>query len=112
MKTKIIFNRTDLRVGIFQDKLIIVEKIEKTCDACPSQWEGRTSDDKPIYVRYRYGALEICLGKKIGGNTEDAILFGDTIFDKQLGHDMDGVINYSQLKKATTGVIAWPEYDK
>lgn len=37
--------------------MIVVIKIELTCASHPSQWEGRTSDDRAIYIRYRYGGF-------------------------------------------------------
>lgn len=32
-------------------------KLVRTCDSCPSQWEGKTMDGKFIYIRYRQGEL-------------------------------------------------------
>jgi hypothetical protein len=33
---------------------ITVTRLVHTCLAAPSQWEGRTHDGRPIYVRYRW----------------------------------------------------------
>jgi hypothetical protein len=30
--------------------------------ASPSEFEGRTADDRPVYIRYRWGWLTICVG--------------------------------------------------
>jgi hypothetical protein len=37
--------------------------IEQTCLACPSQWEGKLKSGRMIYVRYRWGTLNICVSK-------------------------------------------------
>lgn len=36
---------------------IKVTSLQQTCQAYPSQWEGRTSDKQKIYIRYRCGLL-------------------------------------------------------
>lgn len=33
-----------------------------TCSACPQQYEGTTTDNRPIYVRFRHGHLEVLVG--------------------------------------------------
>ncbi len=32
--------------------------LAQTCDACPAQWEGRLTDGRALYVRYRHGWLQ------------------------------------------------------
>lgn len=39
--------------------------LKKTCDDCPSQWEGELEDGKFIYIRYRGGTLGYGVGKTI-----------------------------------------------
>jgi hypothetical protein len=34
-----------------------VATLEKTCEACPSQWEGVGANGEDIYIRYRWGTL-------------------------------------------------------
>lgn len=41
-----------------------IASIERTCYACPSQWEGKTECGKEIYVRYRHGDLSVDLDNK------------------------------------------------
>jgi hypothetical protein len=86
--------------------MIVVKELTKTCSFCPSQWEGRTEDDKPIYVRYRWGHLSICLGQK-GGSINDAVL-GESVFESQLGDSLDGYLYDEELINATKGIIQWP----
>ena len=42
--------------------MIVVTEIVQTCGACPSQWEGKTADGRHVYVRYRYGFLQVGIG--------------------------------------------------
>lgn len=36
-----------------------LKSLDQTCSACPSQWEGRTTDDQYVYVRFRWGGLSV-----------------------------------------------------
>ena len=38
-----------------------VRNLRMTCPACPSQWEGRTPDNQHLYIRFRWGKLQIWL---------------------------------------------------
>jgi hypothetical protein len=67
------------------DFMIKVKKIDHTCIACPSQWEGTTVDGKELYVRYRWGILRIDLD-------------GETIFKQQLGDELDGIIEWEDIE--------------
>jgi hypothetical protein len=38
-------------------------RLERTCIACPSQWEGETEGGREeVYVRYRHGSLSVEVG--------------------------------------------------
>jgi hypothetical protein len=87
--------------------MLTVQTITKTCEAAPAQWEGRTTDDRPIYVRYRYGFLSVQLGPP-GGDLASAIRT-EAFLGAQLGGELDGVLSYDELQAATAGEIAWPE---
>jgi predicted GNAT family acetyltransferase len=76
--------------------MFVVDTVTQTCDACPSQWEGRLSDGRRLYVRYRWGALEIDID-------------GERVLDQQRGDGLDGLLTYEELKAATEGVFIWPE---
>lgn len=43
-----------------------LKELQMTCSACPSQWEGYTTDGAFIYIRYRYGYLTVDLHDYIG----------------------------------------------
>lgn len=74
--------------------LLIVE-LKETCNRSPTQWEGVLDDSRPIYIRYRWGRLEVNIGPP-GGDVNSAI---DTVpwFKRQLGHDLDGFIELSEV---------------
>ena len=38
--------------------------IERTCTACPSQWEGKLSDGRILYGRYRGGHFRVYVSHK------------------------------------------------
>lgn len=84
-------------------KPIVVDDIEMTCEACPSQWEGRTRDGRFVYVRYRWGGLQVGFGATL----DDAIA-DETIY-REIGDDMHGVLSYDELRAATQDDgIVWP----
>lgn len=54
-----------------------IKKLTKTCEACPSQWEGEFEDGSPVYIRYRWGYLSVediprgeqLFGRQVEGGT-------------------------------------------
>lgn len=87
-------------------KPIKVTALQQTCKWVPAQWEGYTEDGRPIYVRYRHGRLCIYLGRK--GQTVDEAVRGKELFVRMIGHPLDGVMAYAELKRHTRGLIEWP----
>lgn len=86
--------------------MITVKELTQTCEACPAQWEGLTTDDRPIYVRYRHGYLSVRLGEK--GATE--AYASPEIFGLEIGEPLDGAMAYDELKQHTKDVVQWPAY--
>lgn len=78
--------------------MIEINELVQTCMACPSQWEFYTFDNRPVYVRYRWGFLSVSVGKKYGTFT-DAIMDGAIIIGKEIGNSMDGYIKWEQVKE-------------
>ncbi len=87
---------------------ILVKTVAQTCNWCPSQWEGRTVDRRPIYARYRYGCLCVHVGR-IGGTIRNVIKSGKELVRESIGDRWDGVMTYAELKRHTRGVIEWPK---
>ena len=77
--------------------------------AAPSQWEGWTSDNRQIYIRYRWGILSINIGE-VGDKAEMAAVDGEEIFTCNVGGQYDGLMNYATLKELTKDIIKLPDY--
>ena len=77
--------------------MIEVKNLEQTCDACPSQWEFRTFENRPVYVRYRWGNLTVSVGPS-NGDVYDAV-GGIDIVAESLGDPMDGFIEWAQVEE-------------
>lgn len=82
--------------------VIKLKELYRTCYACPSQWEGITEDGSSIYVRYRFGVLNV----DIEINHE-----WETIFYENVGESYCGVMSFSGLKENTKDYFMWPEFE-
>lgn len=85
--------------------MIKITKYRQTCIACPTQYECRTDDDRPVYIRYRWGYLSVRIGDK-GMDVMNAV-DGQEIYGQQIGNDLDGLIDLREIKKLTKDVIIW-----
>ena len=74
--------------------------LTKTCDACPTQWEGKLIDGRMLYFRYRWGVLNISISHKITDDIYDAVN-GNTIFSERIGGGYDGILDYNELINKT-----------
>ena len=64
---------------------IRVIQMERTCFACPSQWEGRTADGRRVYIRYRYGRLNAEVGS-------------EEVFGYRVGGALDGTMSDEAMR--------------
>jgi len=81
-------------------------KLEKTCLACPSQWEGQINDGRWIYIRYRWGDLIILLSKKnISIKHINFFDTSETIFTWKSGELFDGVMSIERLIYLTSKIL-------
>tara|TARA_Y100000310_G_C20631056_1_gene788657 strand:+ start:13 stop:264 length:252 start_codon:yes stop_codon:yes gene_type:complete len=74
-----------------------VKHLQQTCICCPSQWEFTTTGNVPVYVRYRWGCLNVRIGEKNGGIW--SAIQGKQIYKKRLGDTSDGYIDWSTVEK-------------
>ena len=81
--------------------MIKIKEITNTCQACPSQWEGTSTDNRSVYIRYRWGHLSICFRPN-----------GEEILDLDYGDNWNGFITYSILKELTAGILELPEREE
>lgn len=89
------------RIEIVTNSSTTVEitELRKTCNMCPSQWSGKTSDGKEVYIRFRWGWLYIDID-------------GKTIFERSYGDAMSGSLTFAELKDVSPTTIKWPVTDK
>ncbi|MHC5779685.1 hypothetical protein [Nostoc sp.] len=62
----------------------IITLLEQTTFACPTQWVGKTSEDKKVYIRYRFSRLSITID-------------GVEIANSRIGENLDGVMSDEEL---------------
>jgi len=86
---------------------LVVNTCEQTCEWVPSQWEGSTTDGRPIYARYRHGYVSVRAGQ-VGQTIEDAVRSGQEIVGRAIGGALEGVMTYEDLRRHTRGSIQWP----
>ena len=83
-----------------------VVALDQTCGACPSQWEGRLDNGQRIYVRYRWGRLQLGVGPNIDAAVDATIKPGDDNYaEKQIGHSLDGVLTFGELVDAARDLV-------
>jgi hypothetical protein len=87
--------------GKFPRDFHAIAYLEKTCFACPAQWEGFTINSEPVYIRYRNGYLAAYIGPKNAHFTNNW-LFGNgcrQIFGRDIGDPMDGAMSDFEMYK-------------
>lgn len=55
-----------------------IKFLKRTCIACPSQWEGKLSDGREIYIRFRWGRFTVNIGKNLIEAIENRPLIEET----------------------------------
>lgn len=63
---------------------------------CPTQWVGKSNTGDDIYIRYRWGWLEVSVNQEV-------------VHSQQHGDPYDGVMDYQKLKKLVD-FIEFPEH--
>lgn len=98
---------------------ISIRKLWKTSNLCPTQWEGFTEDDRPLYARCRTNDISIAIG--CSGDSIDTMLGNDKLlyvlkahtFRKKFDLDIDDLfdifdilgINYDNIEKPSESDI-------
>lgn len=72
-----------------------ITSLKKTCEAYPSQWEGKTADDRAVYIRYRCGMLVVHVSER-GGTVRDAIM-SEPLIEYKTGGEYDGIMTEADL---------------
>jgi hypothetical protein len=75
-----------------------IKNLIQTCIACPSQWEAMTEDNRPVYIRYRWGTLQVTVG--MPGDKHVLSENSRQVLNLDLGRgEFDGVISYNEIKE-------------
>ncbi len=80
--------------------MIEVKHLTMTSDACPTQWEGLVGEEGSIYIRYRWGELEV----HVSETSRDPIRDGARVFDQPIGGKYDGRMSTDEMKALLAGV--------
>jgi hypothetical protein len=86
----------------------VVVALEKTCTACPAQWEGKLEDGRALYARYRGGLLRVGIGKDI----EDAHTNSfpkAALYCEHVGDGLDGFMDFEELRARLYGLLDFSE---
>ena len=87
----------------FDSKSIpLISELTQTCEACPSQWEGRTFDGRHVYIRYRWGKLCMGIGDTPDKAVESAMTDGVC---KIIGDEYDGMLSTGDMMRALVDVV-------
>jgi hypothetical protein len=78
--------------------MVKVVQLEKTCSACPAQWEGRDDQGQYVYIRYRWGHLRVEVNRV-------------EIFGEVLGDNFDGSLDYEALKQVLKEIVDFSVYE-
>jgi hypothetical protein len=87
------------------DKPVVIT-LKKTCAACPSQWEGKTADNRQIYYRFRWGGLTVTVSEP-NDEKEYAAVRGKEVFYAELSDGLDGVLSTNDMFAITKKKIKY-----
>ena len=82
----------------------VISDIEMTCGACPTQWEGTTTDGQYVYIRYRHGMFQV----GIGATDDDAVVNSQTI--AYVERQADGVMDNDEMMQLTANMFDWRRF--
>ena len=85
----------------------VVVALEKTCPACPAQWEGELDDGRSLYARYRGGVLSVGVGDDIEGAVRNS-WSEEAFYFEHVGDCLDGFMNFAELRAHLDGLLEFP----
>src|SRR4051794_27890569 len=83
---------------------LVVIALEKTCTACPSQWEGTLADGRTLYARYRGGTLSVGLGQGIDEAVRNSSSEA-TFYFEHVGDGLDGFMDFEEFRTHLYGLL-------
>jgi hypothetical protein len=75
-----------------------VVALNKTCVACPSQWEGALDDGRAVYARFRHGHLSVGIGETVEGAVDNA-MSDPALYEGDIADGLDGFMDFDELKE-------------
>jgi hypothetical protein len=82
-------------------QIIEVYDLRHTCIASPSQWEGRVGDHGSVYIRYRWGTLNVRLSLDEG----HASTTGACVYCEQVGEKLAGYMETEEMQLHVAGMF-------
>ena len=77
--------------------------LKHTCMNCPASWEGRTEDNRPIFIRYRHDCLSVRFGP-VDGDIDSAVDAWPWFYSENIGHLDPWTISIERVC-ALTGIV-------
>jgi len=71
-----------------------IAQLLQTCRIAPAQWEGRTTENRPIYIRGKHEIVSVHIGPP-GGSVDDAIVGEELVY---LSHEYADVLSFDDLR--------------
>ena len=91
------------------NNLLKVISLIKTCEFCPTQWQGHLEDGRMFYIRYRWGNFNVYLSKEASDKVLDA-LQGDNIISLDgYGEPFDGEMDDDIMKSLVCEKFNFPQ---
>lgn len=87
--------------------IAVAETLERTCFACPSQWEGSLSDGRMFYIRYRHGTFALRFSQEQTSDVHDAIIAPETMLMEPDDIESDGFMTDDEMMLLTQEHIDW-----
>jgi len=88
-----------------------ISKLIRTCTACPSSWEGKTDDNRDVYIRFRWGDLSVRLGEPgidyLSNNSKKTIFDMSAVLGEQISDPLDGLLEYYELQSLLSRKLGW-----
>ena len=87
--------------------MIKIKKLLNYGGACPYQLEAITSDDKWLYIRYRYGVLNYVVANSAKEWMDNNCI--DYDYSEAIGDGMDGYANHDLIFSHLRDKIEFPQ---
>jgi len=88
-----------------------VVSFERTCTACPSQWEGKLHDGRMFYVRERHGQLSVNVSPEPTDTTDGDWLFTEKDNLLLCDSPWGGYVSNHDMVEMTRSVLDFSEVD-